>query len=342
MNSSEQEKLNNAFNTLISMYKEQQQVIIEERKLFKERFQLQQDQWVADVRDLEHDVSMLKSKVIEVGHERNLAHRKMDLFLSMKDREICLLKLKLEYADSDVEDLREYVDYLVRKLSVEIEKSGGDKGKGGTESSYMAATDEERRSKILESEMEKLKRDYQTLLSSKDSEVSGLVRANNFAWRQLEEVGNGYTSSQQSKRVELEQANEKIEKLLTSMGQLESSNSEKDEIIVKLKAELAKFKADADKNKSELSRLSEEVAILRNSNVASLKPVLNSCTTRSHNRGMEAQKASIERSKTSDMDKRPEVTDSRTRKRKQHVSTPDAPKLFTSRFKVPKLKDASA
>ncbi|PIA36944.1 hypothetical protein AQUCO_03100001v1 [Aquilegia coerulea] len=106
-----------------------------------------------------------------------------------------------------------------------------------------------------------------------------------------------------------------------------------------------------------VSRLSQ-VEILKAS-MGNLTPILNPTTTRAQTRslerakssnrrqthGMTNQKTSLDIPKTSRVRrpviaKKPEVTDSRTRKRKQ-VEKDDAPRFSTSNVKAPKLKNTS-
>lgn len=89
---------------------------------------------------------------------------------------------------------------------------------------------------------------------------------------------SNYSKKINSTHAEVEQANEKIDSLLTGMQQLETLNNEKDEKIVNLETDLAKIEIETKKKNEEISRLSKEVELLRKSRSASATPILNSCT----------------------------------------------------------------
>lgn len=130
-------------------------------------------------------------------------------------------------------------------------------------------------------------------LQGNNSKVIALLAERDFVWNQYKKRESDLTDRLKSKSTEVEQANEKIQKLLASMEILQSSNTEKDCIILKLKTELE----DASGKKSEeISRLSRELELLRKGKSASVTPVLRRCSTISHpNEGKDARNISVKR-----------------------------------------------
>lgn len=133
-------------------------------------------------------------------------------------------------------------------------------------------------SKILEGEVRRLKLEYDNLSSERNSEVSTLLAEKNFVWHQYKLMETDLTSKLNSKRVEVDQANEKMVKLLASMEQLQSSNNEKDELIAMLKTKIAEMEASTYKGNGEISRLTQELELLRKHRSSAVTPVLNGCT----------------------------------------------------------------
>ncbi|KAJ4967017.1 hypothetical protein NE237_018866 [Protea cynaroides] len=267
------------FNALVHMLQTQQiQLVslVKERKLLDDRIRMQQDRWVSDVHVLQQQISQMKMDIAQAELVRSLEEAKSDLVVGLKQRDAFLYKLKLASTEADLKDLTLWVDCLTHKCS---EQKGGSekiKGKGGGEDGY-SKEEEQRHSKILEGEVRKLKRAQEKLTSEKNSEVSALLTEKNFVWNKLQKMEGDYNSLLESKLSEVQQANGKIEKLIASMEQLESSNGQKDEAIFMLRTDLAKLEADKELSNIEISRLSKELESLKKSRSASVTPVLNGC-----------------------------------------------------------------
>ncbi|OVA18568.1 hypothetical protein BVC80_1831g105 [Macleaya cordata] len=352
------------FNALVHMLKSQQtqlESLVKERKLLEDRIQIQYDRWVSDVHLLEDQISQMKRDLSKAEMARLLEVAKSDLVVGFKQRESFLYKLKLESTESDLQDFKSWFDYLTYKCSEQKEKSGGkdvevekEKGGDGNPKSAENSKEDERRSKILEGEVKKLKRAYEKLTSKNSSEVSALLSERNFVWNQFKKMESDYTSLLKSKRIEVAQANEKIKELLTSMEKLQSSHNEKDETIMKLKAKLAKLEADVASSNREISVRSRELELLRNSRSTLDTPFLNRCTTEPSTTSSESQKDSRNRKKLhlkkesarsqASLDKNSEKECRRSSKRKvvDAVPSSETPRLFSSTFKVPKLKNSSS
>lgn len=175
----------------------------------------------------------------------------------------------------------------------------GDKEKGSRGDNNLKSVkttkEEEQCAKRLEGEVRKLKWEYENLASRNSAEVSALLAEQNFVWNQYKIMESNYSNKLNSKHVEVEQANEKIDNLLVGMEQLESLNNEKDDKIVKLKTDLAKMETETKKKNEEISRLSKEVELLRKSRSASVTPILNRCTEKQKTSGQGKNKSWIGR-----------------------------------------------
>lgn len=126
----------------------------------------------------------------------------------------------------------------------------------------IAADDAERgksSSTALRGDLQKLKHSYKSLGSRKESEVSALMAEKDFVWNQLNKMESDYTSLLKVKRIEVEQANETIQKLQSSLENLKSLISERDGTIAKLEAESAMLGSDLRRHTQEAERTSKEV-----------------------------------------------------------------------------------
>ncbi|KAA8537518.1 hypothetical protein F0562_027126 [Nyssa sinensis] len=332
--SSDRQKWQKIFNALVHMlrtYGTQIESFLEEKKLLEDRIKLQRDQ----ISQMKRDFT-----VQEMVHTVEAA--KLDLMVGLKQRESFFYKLKLEDAGIELADFKELFDYLSHKCSEtnDISKT-------------VDIKDEGRRCKVLESEVRRLKSETEKLISKNNSEVSALLSEKKFVWNQYNRMEREKVDQLRIKCAEIEQTNEKIQKLLTRMEQLQLSNSEKDNAILTLKTTVAKLEADLNKKSAKISRLSGELDTLRKSRSASVTPVLHRCSAELGNSRLGGKTGGTDGRNTI-VKKEPNppqfpehLKDSkkgcRSSKRKAVESIPfsDAPKLFTSAFKVPKLKNAS-
>jgi len=120
-----------------------------------------------------------------------------------------------------------------------------------------------------------------------------LASEKSFAWHQYGLMENDFKIKLKSKNSELEQANAKIQTLLASMEQLQSSNNEKDDKIGILISKVAKMETDSNKLKEEISKLSKDLDLLRNVASTSSTPVLNRCTTRARGKSSAKDKINV-------------------------------------------------
>lgn len=383
------------FNALVQMLKSQQsqlQTLADDRKLLEDRIQTQHQRWLFDVRLLEDQISQLQDSCKEAELGRLLEEAKSNLVVGMKQREAFLYKSISEQSASDLEDMKQVIDYLNSNLSEQRDKPE-EKTRGTGKSNAKTVVnmkEEEKRSKTLRDEIRRLKYSNEKLSSQRNSEVSALVAERNFVWNQFKTMESDYTGLLKTKRVEVEQANENILKLQSIVEKLQSSCKEKDNIIVKLNADIAKLKMDMGTRDKEISRLSKEFDLLSSSAKASLKqavthptssncsiksasnvgrekrtpvrkepsephasegvsqtpaatrPILSSCSMKSTSNVGRGKR--IVRKQTSESHASGLSMECKRSSKKQRTEAPsklETPRLFTSGFKVPKLKISS-
>lgn len=370
--SSDRQKWQKIFNALVHMLQTQQtqvESLAKERKLLEDRIKFQYDRWLSDVHSLQDQIAQMEMKFTVQEKERLVEAAKSDLLMGLKKREVSLCKLKLESTDDELVDFKVLIDFLSHEcLDPNDDYQGiskvGDKEKGSRGDNNLKSVkttkEEEQCAKRLEGEVRKLKWEYENLASRNSAEVSALLAEQNFVWNQYKIMESNYSNKLNSKHVEVEQANEKIDNLLVGMEQLESLNNEKDDKIVKLKTDLAKMETETKKKNEEISRLSKEVELLRKSRSASVTPILNRCTEKQKTSGQGKNKSWIgrnisikketpasekntEKKKESSASEKNTEKKSRGSKRKEINVTPtsETPRLFTSTFKIPKLKNSS-
>lgn len=282
--------------------------------------------------------------------KRLLEAAKADMALGYKHREASISKWILEHTEDELEDFKAWFECLSRKSSNgEVQETvfkDSEKRKKGTTVSENKSTC----SKKTKDEMRRSKGECEKLALEQSSEVLALLAEKKFVWNQYNIMENEYTNKLRSKQTEVEKANEKIKILVSSMEQLQSENNKKDSTISQLESKVGDMEAETKRLKEEISGLSVELDSLRKSRNNRVTPVLNRCT---------------EVTKTSDSGVGKSSRGIRNTTLKKEISTPDAPvpanfsekgnkslkrkegpvglisetpKLFSSSFKVPKLK----
>ncbi|KAK2971449.1 hypothetical protein RJ640_020855 [Escallonia rubra] len=350
LSSSVRQKWNKIFNALVHLIQMQQvqlKFLAKERKVIEDKLQLLYDRWVFDIKFHKESLSEVEKDREMEELERTVEAKKLDFLVGN--------------ADSELADFRVLLDILRHSCSgpKDTSKTGNKNG-------------EEQRDKALDSELKRLNHDSEKLKLMNNDDVSALLSERNFLWNQYRKMERDLTDQLNSKQAEGEQANEKmqnlltsieqlqtsnsdltdllrskyaegerasekIQKLLTNMEQLQALNSEKDGTIVTLKANMAKLESDSLKKGDEISRLSKELESLRKSRSDSVTPVLRRCTAESGSSQLGGKNIVVKKDPYSS-----QVLEKgcRSSKRKA-VSISEPPKLFSSRFKVPKLKSSS-
>ncbi|GMI83093.1 hypothetical protein like AT1G19980 [Hibiscus trionum] len=350
--SPERQKWEKIFEGLVKMLKTQQQqleTLAKERNILEGRIKMQYERWVSDVRLYEDHISQMKNELQSEEMARVLEATKADMMVGLKHKEAFLCKMKLEETQDELTDFRVWFGIL-SKSSKDISQRDPIETKkgmlGGKHSGSKSVTLE-----TLEDNVRSLKLQYKNLVSEKSSQATALMAENKFAWNQFNVLESQYKDKLNSKQSELEKANKRIEALISDMEELRSSNTEKDEIIERLKAELSRKEADASRFQ-EVPKISREIELYRKSTSASCTPVIKRCTAGGRTSVLGGKNGSRDRcniilqkekSAPHVPDLKDNVKGSRSLKRKKDDAIPlsETPKLFTSRFKVPRLKASS-
>ncbi|KDP36922.1 hypothetical protein JCGZ_08213 [Jatropha curcas] len=344
---SQQDKLFDGLVKLIKNQQEQLKTLVDERKILEDCIRIKHERWVSDVRLYEDHLSQIKDSLIEKDMACLVEAAKSDMMIGLKGREAFLYKLKFEQTEDELADFRACFDYLSRTLEKNTKET--DNGKEGSGRDGIKSSG----SKKLDAEVKRLKLEYEKLASEKQSEISALLKEKSFVWNQYNVLESNLTEKLKSKQAEVDQKNEKIATVLSSVELLQSSNNEKDEMIARLKAKLAEVEADRNKWKEEILTLSQELETLRKSRSAQVTPASRNGNTGAKDyicivkaRGRKGSNIVVKKELSPGKAVVPSKDDakgSRSLKRKEVdvIPTLGTPKLFTSAFKVPKLKTPS-
>ncbi|XP_008221258.1 PREDICTED: uncharacterized protein LOC103321246 [Prunus mume] len=353
--SSQRQNWQNTFSGLVQMIRYQQsqlETLAKDRQLLEDRVRIQNERWTYDIRLLEDQISQMKGDLEFQELAGSLQAAKFELVLGLKQREGYLTKLKLEYTDSELEGFKGWFDLYNKFSDLKGGGEDGDKRISNTKSPKKSKQ-EKQRSKQLEDDLRRLKQQYDKLASEKSSEVSALLAEKKFVWNQYKIMEENYTTKLRSKHSEVEQAEANIQNFLAHMEHLQSSNKEKDGKVAILISKIAKMESDSNKLKEEVSKLSTELDLLRKSTSASSTPLLNHCTAGTRTYSLRGNNSAKDRTnvtvkKDSSAAQLPDpIKDTRKgssiskRKIDDVITISETPKLFSSRFKVPKLKNAS-
>ncbi|ESQ34798.1 hypothetical protein EUTSA_v10008122mg [Eutrema salsugineum] len=329
--SSDRESWGNIFKTLVKILQTKQDQIeslLKDRKIIEDTLKTKHDKWISDARNYEERLSLMNREIETVKMMLLVETSKCNLLSGLKERDLSLCNLKLEPTVDELNDFKAWFDFLT--LNTNTQKENGNS----------EAAD----SKSLEAEIRKLKLEYEKLASEKKCEVSDLLRENGFAWRQFKCIESGFTDKLKRKDDEIVQANTKISSLISYQEELQSSNQEKDEIISRLKSKVAEMETNSNKKDEEISKLSRDVESLKKSR--SFTPVLTRCTARDKGSSGNTVGSHISTKKEKSAASTPNEKEIKSSKRKRVNKTPvsvsEIPKLFTSTFRVPKLKPPSA
>ncbi|KAF8112419.1 hypothetical protein N665_0064s0051 [Sinapis alba] len=319
--SSDRESWDKLFKTLVKILQTKQdevESLLKDRKLLEDKLKSQRENWISDVCNYEERFSLMNREIETMEMVQFFQTSKCNLMSGSKERDRSLCNLKLEQTVDESNDFKAWFDFLTLNTNKESGNS-------------------------LEAEMRKLKLEYEKLASQKKCEVSDLSRENGFVWSQLKCIESGFTDKLKKKEDEISQANAKISSLLSYQEQIQSSNHERDEIISSLKAKVAEMETSSRKKDEEISKLSRDLESLKKSR--SFTPVLTRCTTRDNGNTVGSSHVSTKKEKLAASTPNQEEIKSSKRKRgakKTPASVSVIPKLFTSTFRLPKLKSPSS
>ncbi|KAL1199229.1 hypothetical protein V5N11_005221 [Cardamine amara subsp. amara] len=329
--SSERENWDVIFKSLVKILQKKQdqlEALLKDRKIIETSIKTKHDNWLSDVRYYEDQLSLMRKEIETTKMMQSLETSKCNLLCGLKESNRSLCNSKLEQTLDELSDFKAWFDFLTLNTNVQEEN-------GNLEGSNI---------KSLEAKIRKLKLEYEKLATEKQCEVSDLLRENGFAWSQFKCIETGFTDKLKRKDDEIAQANTKISSLLSYQEQLQSSNHDKDETISRLKAKVAEMETNSNKKDEEISKLSRDLESLKKPRV--LTPVLTRCTKLDKCSNGNTVRSHISTKKETSAASTPNEKVSKISKRKRVNTTPvsvsEIPKLFTSTFRVPKLKSPSS
>ncbi|KAF9686722.1 hypothetical protein SADUNF_Sadunf02G0019000 [Salix dunnii] len=374
---SDREKWDKVFGALVKLLKNQQEqleTLLKERKILEGRIKTQHESWVSDTRLYEDYILQIKRGLVEKDMACLLEAAKGDLMLGLKQGEVSLHKLKLDYVagtalvheglcnglstcfkyafflmefviaeqtEDELADFRAMFSCLSQSIKANSEETAI--GKDPRHSDLKSG-----KAKKLEAEVEKLKLENEKLVFEKNSELSASQKRKTFVWNQYDILESNLTIKLRIKEAEVEKANEKIAEVLAISESLQSSNDEKDEIIQRMNNKVAKMEADKKKWKEDTSKLSRELELLRKSRSAQITPVMKPCSAplgtftlgvKSCGKDYNLVRRKVLQSAVPSKDA--EKVSRSLKKKRMDVIVFEAPRLFSSSFKVPKVKVTS-
>ncbi|CAH8391074.1 unnamed protein product [Eruca vesicaria subsp. sativa] len=325
--SSDRKSWDKIFNNLVRILQtkhEEIQSLLEDRKSIEDKLKTKHENWIFDVRNYEEQLSLMKSEIEAMEMIQFAETSKSNLLYVAKEKDRSICNLKLEKALDELKDFKAWIDFLTLNTS--------------------KVNDDSEAAESLEVKIRKLKLEYEKLASEKKCEVSDLVGEKGFAWSQFKCIESGFTDKLKRKDEEIVQANKKIASLVSYQEKLQLSSCEKDEIISSLKAKVTEMEGEFSKKDEEIEKLSRELESLKKSR--SFTPVLTRCTTRDKgsNGGNMGSQVSTKKGKSASPPNDKEIRSSKRKRvnKATEVTVSETPKLFTSTFRLPKLKSPSS
>ncbi|XP_042012984.1 uncharacterized protein LOC121761399 [Salvia splendens] len=274
---------------------------------------------------LEERVQFLHEFIYKMKMEQKVSSLKAEFALGLKERESFIFKHRYENAENEAADFKEWLDYLVRKCTWPIDAS-------------IDIRCESSRNKALHEEVRKLKNELEKSKVDRSSEISALLAEKNFIWNQYKQMETSLTEKIRKERDEAKNANEKVHMLVSRADELQISNE-------MLKANITTMESESNKKNEEIAKLMKEIETLK-ARSGSASALLRPCRAGSASSSGRGKKSSATRASTIKGKKESDSSQttekgSRNLKRKaiDVIVIPDTPKLFTSSFKVPKLKN---
>ncbi|GER26606.1 cytomatrix family protein [Striga asiatica] len=301
---------------------------------------------------LEDRIKYLHEVIYKMKMDQKFEASRAEFFLGLKEREAFVYKHRYENVDSELADFRQWFDYLVQKCE-EPKDDVSSKGEGS-------------RNKALQNEVKKLKCEIEKCKSDKNTEVTALLAEKNFVWHQLKKTEDDLNKEIKRKDEEVKHAHEKLRHIVNASEELQVSHE-------KLRTDFSRLESDSVRKSEEISRLLKEIDLLK-SRSESPSTLLHPCKISerggkssgdtSNGGGVIKVKKEADNSRSSGKTSQTKQTarkstgrgkapkkpftgstsniNSSKRKAVEVITIEDSPRLFTSNFKVPKLKPSAS
>lgn len=307
-----------AMGYLLRTQQAQIQFLLKDRELLVDRIKLEHERWVSMVKFSQDQTAQMERELNVRDLQSEVEAEEWKVILGLKERDAYMLRDKLEKTTDELQGLRECHGILSSKCS---EAEGVSDKKNQKE-----------KNKSLMSELRRLKLENQQLSANKDSEISRLVREKSFIWNQYNTLENRMNEQLRVKCDQLDTANEKVKLLLKDNEELQTACND-------LKNQMANMGDVLVKRNGEIARLSRELQMFKDKSVPAT-PMLQRCSTRSGNSLRETttngmKRKGVKPAVTVSMNPTASEKGNENSKRKR---MDDTPKLFSSSFKIPKLK----
>ncbi|KAF5780160.1 hypothetical protein HanXRQr2_Chr11g0468821 [Helianthus annuus] len=284
-----------------------------------------EDSWKKIFKGLVDMIEDQQRKLEALVEERQFLEKR---FKSQQDRWIFDIKLLQDHIfqmkrESKIKDMSRFLDDAKANLIISMKQ----KEALMNNLKFEEADDERADLKLLFEEFSQFLAEPKrvTRSNTKDNAESALKAERDFAWNQFNKTDDKLQELIKKTRSEVQTTNDKVQKLITDLEQSQSLNMEKNRRISALQDDIAILEFDSRKKSEEISRLTKELELLRGDSDSSLTPVLRRCMVKSS-----------KNSRLGDMGHMA-IVDKEVRSSKRKA-TETAPRLFTSKFKVPKLK----
>ncbi|XP_078153583.1 uncharacterized protein LOC144548738 [Carex rostrata] len=377
--SSDRKQLSKAMHLLYLAFRSEHSTnegLLVEREYLLQLIELRNEQWTRHVSLLESRIEQMKAQEMKV---QNYNAAKLDFLVDAKERKAISYKEYAELAETDLEDAHTLIAAL--RAEIKDLKSKLSNGEmlhpiGACDSTELKDLKLEIRK--LKHAYKTLKSEKEAQLSEKESRIDSLVCEKDFVWNQLKVMESEYVATLKSKNSELGKSNEAIGMLKKNLEEMEASILEKDSTISKMKEEMSASISEKDGTISQLnqnyqasismkddmiSRLNEEVENLKkmskekdqmifglHADVAKFAARVGPSICKAVDSGASRTlRSSMKRAREPVSWAQPSANQS-VGGQHQHsnrsqgsasVSTAETPRLFSSNFKVPKLKNTT-
>ncbi|XP_071711947.1 uncharacterized protein [Rutidosis leptorrhynchoides] len=270
--------------------------------------------WQMIFKTLANLVQDQQRKIESFVSERKTLEKRMQ---SMHDRWALYVKQLEDHIDqmtrdSKIKDMIYYVKAAKANLIISMEQK-----KAVMHKLKFEGVDDERVD--LKHLFDELSRSYSA--DPKDIQDPALKAERDFAWNQFKKTDNELQELRKRTKSEVEAANSKVNKLIHDLEESQLSNLDKNKTISSLQDNITVLESDSRRKSEEISRLTKELELLKSGSNRSITPALRRCmnASTSHSSDTDSSEKGV-----------------RSSKRKANETEP--PRLFTSNFKVPKLK----